>query len=127
MNVPELAIDSRFATNSGRSVNRAELLPQLGAVFMTRTRDAWVAALEACGVPCGPINDIEQAFGSEQAVYRESAREIAHPVAGVAPTVASPLRLSATPVEYNRAPPMLGQHTSAVLREVLGMTDAPNQ
>jgi crotonobetainyl-CoA:carnitine CoA-transferase CaiB-like acyl-CoA transferase len=124
MNVPELAIDSRFATNSGRSVNRAELLPQLGAVFMTRTRDAWVAALEACGVPCGPINDIEQAFGSEQAVYRESAREIAHPVAGVAPTVASPLRLSATPVEYNRAPPMLGQHTSAVLREVLGMTDA---
>jgi crotonobetainyl-CoA:carnitine CoA-transferase CaiB-like acyl-CoA transferase len=124
MNLPELAIDSRFATNSGRSVNRAELLPQLAAVFMTRTRDAWVAALEACGVPCGPINDIEQAFGSEQAVYRGAAREITHPVAGVAPTVASPLRLSATPVEYNRAPPMLGQHTNAVLRDVLGLTDA---
>jgi crotonobetainyl-CoA:carnitine CoA-transferase CaiB-like acyl-CoA transferase len=124
MNVPELAIDARFATNSGRSVNRAELLPQLAAVFMTRTREAWVAALEACGVPCGPINDIEQAFGSDQAVYREAAREIAHPVAGVAPTVASPLRLSATPVEYNQAPPMLGQHTNVVLREVLGLDSA---
>jgi crotonobetainyl-CoA:carnitine CoA-transferase CaiB-like acyl-CoA transferase len=124
MNVPELAIDARFATNSGRSVNRAELLPQLAAVFVTRTREAWVDALEACGVPCGPINDIEQAFGSDQAVYREAAREIAHPVAGVAPTVASPLRLSATPVEYNQAPPMLGQHTNVVLREVLGLDDA---
>ncbi|KQR85323.1 CoA-transferase [Burkholderia sp. Leaf177] len=124
MNVPELAIDSRFATNSGRSVNRAELLPQLAAVFMTRTRDAWVSALEACGVPCGPINDIEQAFGSDQAVYRQATREIAHPVAGVAPTVASPLRLSATPVEYNQAPPMLGEHTNTVLRDVLGLTDA---
>ena len=124
MNVPELAIDSRFATNSGRSVNRGELLPQLAAVFMTRTRDAWVAALEACGVPCGPINTIEQAFGSEQAVYRGAVREIAHSVAGVAPTVASPLRLSATPVEYNQAPPMLGEHTNAVLRDVLGLTDA---
>jgi crotonobetainyl-CoA:carnitine CoA-transferase CaiB-like acyl-CoA transferase len=124
MNVPELAIDSRFATNSGRSVNRVELLPQLAAVFATRTRNAWVAALEACGVPCGPINDIEQAFGSEQAVYRGAAREIAHPVAGVAPTVASPLRLSATPVEYNQAPPMLGEHTNAVLRDVLGLDAA---
>ncbi|SAL50676.1 L-carnitine dehydratase/bile acid-inducible protein F [Caballeronia sordidicola] len=124
MNVPELAIDSRFATNSGRSVNRAELLPQLAAVFATRTRDAWVEALEACGVPCGPINDIEQAFGSEQAVHRGAAREIAHPVAGVAPTVASPLRLSATPVQYDHAPPMLGEHTNAVLREVLGLDDA---
>ncbi|WP_438394383.1 CaiB/BaiF CoA transferase family protein [Caballeronia sp. DA-9] len=124
MNLPELAIDSRFATNSGRSVNRAELLPQLAAVFATRTRDAWVEALEACGVPCGPINDIEQAFGSEQAVHRGAAREIAHPVAGVAPTVASPLRLSATPVQYDHAPPMLGEHTNAVLRELLGLDDA---
>lgn len=124
MNLPELAIDSRFATNSGRSVNRAELLPRLAAVFATRTRDAWVEALEACGVPCGPINDIEQAFGSEQAVHRGAAREIAHPVAGVAPTVASPLRLSATPVQYDHAPPTLGEHTNAVLREVLGLDDA---
>jgi crotonobetainyl-CoA:carnitine CoA-transferase CaiB-like acyl-CoA transferase len=124
MNVPELALDARFATNSGRSVNRAELLPQLAAVFMTRPRDAWVDALEACGVPCGPINDIAQAFDSEQAQFRGAAREIPHPVAGVAPTVASPLRLSATPVAYDHAPPMLGQHTSAMLRDVLGMGDA---
>ncbi len=91
---------------------------------MTRTRDAWVDALEACGVPCGPINDIAQAFGSEQAQFRGAAREIAHPVAGIAPTVASPLRLSATPVEYDQAPPMLGEHTAATLRDVLGLGDA---
>ena len=74
-------------------------------------------------MPCGPINDIEQAFNSEQAQFRGAAREIPHSVAGVAPTVASPLRLSATPVAYDQAPPMLGQHTSAMLRDVLGMTD----
>lgn len=123
MNLPELALDSRFATNSGRSVNRLELLPQLSAVFLTRTRDAWIDAFEACGVPCGPINDVAQAFSSPQAEARESVRMVAHPVAGVAPTVASPLRLSATPVEYNHAPPMLGEHTADVLRDVLGISD----
>ncbi len=123
MNVPELALDARFATNSGRSVNRLELLPQLSAIFLTRSRDAWIDAFEACGVPCGPINDIAQAFDSPQSKARESVRDIAHPVAGVAPTVASPLRLSATPVEYRQAPPMLGAHTADVLRDVLGMDD----
>src|SRR3984957_8033769 len=124
MNLPELALDARFATNSGRSVNRLELLPQLEAAFMTRTRDAWIDAFEACGVPCGPINDVAQAFNSAQAQARGAVREIAHPVAGIAPTVASPLRLSATPVQYNQAPPMLGEHTVETLREVLGMSDA---
>ena len=109
LGLPELALDARFAENSGRSVNRVELLPILEAAFRTRTRDEWIDALEACGVPCGPINDVGQAFDSDQARHRQAVREIAHPVAGVAPTVASPLRLSATPVQYNQAPPMLGR------------------
>jgi crotonobetainyl-CoA:carnitine CoA-transferase CaiB-like acyl-CoA transferase len=121
LGLPELALDARFAENSGRSVNRVALLPILEAAFRTHTRDEWIDALEACGVPCGPINDVGQAFDTDQARHREAVREIAHAVAGVAPTVASPLRLSATPVQYNQAPPMLGEHTVAILRDVLGM------
>jgi formyl-CoA transferase len=122
MGLPELALDPRFAKNSGRSINRALLLPQLAAAFKTRTRDEWISTLEGYGVPCGPINDIEQAFNTEHARHRQAVREIPHPVAGKAPTVASPLRLSATPVEYRKAPPMLGEHTMSVLRDVLGMS-----
>jgi crotonobetainyl-CoA:carnitine CoA-transferase CaiB-like acyl-CoA transferase len=121
LGLPELALDARFAENSGRSVNRVELLPILESAFRTRTRDEWIDALEACGVPCGPINDVGQAFDTDQARHRQAVREMAHPVAGVAPTVASPIRLSATPVQYNQAPPMLGEHTAAILRDVLGM------
>lgn len=113
--LPELAADPRFATNSERSVNRAQLLPTLEAAFRTRSRDEWISAFEACGVPCGPINDVAQAFGSEQARAREAVRYIPHPLAGRAPSVASPLRLSATPVEYDQPPPLLGEHTLKVL------------
>jgi crotonobetainyl-CoA:carnitine CoA-transferase CaiB-like acyl-CoA transferase len=124
MELNELAADPRFATNSARSVNRAALLPVLEKAFRTRTRDAWISALEACGVPCGPINDVAQAFGSEQAQARGAVRRIAHPLAGTSPSVASPLRLSATPVEYDMAPPLLGEHTRTLLDGLLGLDDA---
>jgi crotonobetainyl-CoA:carnitine CoA-transferase CaiB-like acyl-CoA transferase len=121
MALNELAADPRFATNSARSVNRMELLPTLEKAFRTRSRDAWISALEACGVPCGPINDVAQAFGSEQAQARGAVRRIAHPLAGTSPSVASPLRLSATPVEYDMAPPLLGEHTRTLLDGLLGL------
>jgi len=124
MALDELAADPRFATNSARSVNRALLLPVLEEAFRTRTRDAWITALEACGVPCGPINDVAQAFGSEQARARGIVRRIAHPLAGTSPGVASPLRLSATPVEYDMAPPLLGEHTRTLLQGLLGLDAA---
>lgn len=124
MDLNELAADPRFATNSARSVNRALLLPVLEEAFRTRTRDAWIDALEACGVPCGPINDVAQAFGSEHARARESVRRIAHPLAGTSPSVASPLRLSATPVEYDVPPPLLGEHTHELLDGLLGLDAA---
>ncbi|VWB38605.1 CoA transferase [Burkholderia lata] len=122
--LPGLAEDSRFATNSARSVNRALLLPTLVDAFLARPRDEWIEIFESCGVPCGPINDVAQALASEQARAREAVRHIAHPLAGSAPVVASPLRLSATPVEYDRAPPLLGEHSAEVLRERLELSDA---
>ncbi|HKR40930.1 MAG TPA: CaiB/BaiF CoA-transferase family protein [Paraburkholderia sp.] len=124
MELNALAADPRFATNSARSVNRALLLPVLEKAFRTRTRDAWIDALEACGVPCGPINDVAQAFGSEHARARESVRRIAHPLAGTSPSVASPLRLSATPVQYEVPPPLLGEHTRELLDDLLGLDAA---
>ncbi len=116
--------DSRFATNGKRVENRAILTPLLDEVFRTRTTREWVAALEAAGVPSGPINNIQQVFEEPQVVARGIKIELDHPAAGKVPLVASPMRFSATPVEHRIPPPMLGQHTDKVLREVLGKNDA---
>ncbi len=72
-------------------------------------------------MPCGPINDLAQMFQDPQVLARGLAVNIPHPLAGSVPQVASPIRLSETPVEYRRAPPLLGEHTEAVLGEVLGL------
>jgi formyl-CoA transferase len=124
MGIPDIGSDLRFATNSARSVNRADLIPLLESVFLTRSTGEWIAALEVCGVPCGPINDISQAFKSDQAQQRQAVREVVHPLAGTTPTVANPVRLSATPVEYVLPPPLLGEHTTTVLHDMLGLEHA---
>jgi crotonobetainyl-CoA:carnitine CoA-transferase CaiB-like acyl-CoA transferase len=119
-----LAADARFASNGKRVENRAELTRLLGEVFKQRMTAEWVDLLEKAGVPNGPINDIAQVFDEPQVKARGIRVELDHPVAGKLPMVASPMRFSATPVEYRRAPPLLGQHTEEVLREVLQKTDA---
>jgi crotonobetainyl-CoA:carnitine CoA-transferase CaiB-like acyl-CoA transferase len=119
-----LASDARFASNGKRVENRAELTRLLGEMFSHRTTAEWVDLLEKAGVPNGPINDIAQVYEEPQVKARGIRVEMDHPVAGKLPTVASPMRFSATPVEYRRAPPILGQHTDEVLRELLGKTDA---
>ncbi len=118
--VPELGDDPRFATNRLRVTNRVELIGILTDIMREGRRDDWIAKLEAVGVPCGPINDIAQAFAHPQAQARQLRRDMPHPAGGVAPVTASPLRLSDSPVVYRRAPPMLGEHTEEVLRDVLG-------
>ncbi len=118
--VAELGDDPRFATNRLRVTNRDTLVALLNAIMRQGKRDDWIAKLEAVGVPCGPINDIAQAFAHPQVQARQLRRDLPHPAGGVAPVTASPLRFSATPVVYRRAPPLLGQHTEEVLREVLG-------
>ncbi len=118
--VPELGDDPRFATNRLRVNNRVELIGILTDIMREGRRDDWIAKLEAVGVPCGPINDIAQAFAHPQAQARQLRRDMPHPAGGVAPVTASPLRFSGSPVVYRRAPPLLGEHTEEVLRDVLG-------
>jgi formyl-CoA transferase len=116
-----LGAEERFATNSNRIRNRDTLIPLLEPLMQARSRDAWVDALEAAGVPCGPINNIDQVFENPQVKARGIKVEIPHELAGNVPQVASPMRFSETPIEYHAAPPTLGQHNDYVLRELLGM------
>lgn len=115
------ADDPRFATNAARVANRATLIPAIRQVTVFRTTQEWVRALEEAGVPCGPINDLSEVFSDPQALARGLAVDMHHPLAGSLKQVASPLRLSRTPVSYRRPPPLLGEHTAAVLSETLGL------
>jgi crotonobetainyl-CoA:carnitine CoA-transferase CaiB-like acyl-CoA transferase len=117
---PELATDPRFATNPLRVQNRDLLVPLLAGMVAMRSRDEWIAMLEAVGVPCGPINDVGEVFANEQVKARAMAVELPHPAAGKVTLVRSPMKMSATPATSTMAPPLLGQHTEEVLREVLG-------
>ncbi|WP_207476593.1 CaiB/BaiF CoA transferase family protein [Arenibaculum pallidiluteum] len=116
---PEIAADPRFARNADRVRNRAELIPILETAIRERPSASWLEALERQGVPCGPINDMAEVFADPQAEARGLRVEMPHPAAGTVPLVASPFRLSATPVEYRRPPPLLGQHAGEVLADWL--------
>jgi crotonobetainyl-CoA:carnitine CoA-transferase CaiB-like acyl-CoA transferase len=118
----ELADDARFSTNGKRVENRGELTRLLQEIFGKRATREWVALLEAAGVPNGPINNIAQVFEEPQVMARGIRVELDHPAAGKLSTVASPMRFSATPVEYSRAPPLLGEHTEEILRGMLHMS-----
>ncbi|WP_179155765.1 CaiB/BaiF CoA transferase family protein [Pseudomonas syringae] len=115
------ADDPRFLTNTLRVAHRAELIPLIRQVTVFKATAQWVAALEAVGVPCAPVNDLAQVFADPHVVARGLAIELPHALGGKVPQVASPIRLSETPVEYRRAPPMLGEHTAQVLEELLGL------
>lgn len=115
----EWADDPRFSTNAARVANRAVLVPMIRQVTVFRDTAEWVAALEAAGVPCGPVNDLAQVFADPHVQARGLAIHLQHALAGTLPQVASPIRLSGTPVQYRHAPPLLGEHTDAVLSELL--------
>jgi crotonobetainyl-CoA:carnitine CoA-transferase CaiB-like acyl-CoA transferase len=108
-------LDSRFAKNSDRVRHRDVLVPMIADVLRRRTVSAWVELLEPLGVPVGPINDLEQVFQHPQVKSRGMRLELPHPLAGCVPMVASPIRMSRTPVRYQSAPPLLGQHTKEIL------------
>ncbi len=114
---PDLAQDPAYITNSSRLKNRNALIAILEQIMLTDTRDNWLARLNAAGVPCGPINTINQVFEMPQVKAREIWKTVPHPIAGVAPTTANPIKFSATPIQYRMAPPLLGQHTEEILRE----------
>lgn len=120
---PHWADDLRFATNKQRVAHRAELIPLIRQATVFKTTAEWVAALEQAGVPCGPINDVAQVFTDPQVQARGLRIDLPHALGGTVPQVASPIRLSGTPVEYRHAPPLLGEHTSEVLTKVLGLSN----
>ena len=119
---PGWADDPRFVSNKQRVANRAVLVPLIRQATVFKTTAQWVEQLEAVGVPCGPINEMAQVFADPQVQARGLAFELPHVLAGLVPQVGSPIRLSETPVEYRRAPPLLGEHTQEVLARVLGVT-----
>ncbi|MBC7779037.1 MAG: CoA transferase [Proteobacteria bacterium] len=120
---PELADDPRFASNADRVRNRAVLVPLLAEPIARASMDHWIGALEAAGVPCGPINTMDRVFADPQARARGLSFRLPHPTAGEVPMIASPMRFSDTPVEHRR-PPLLGEHTDQVLGELLGKSAA---
>ncbi|MGB0631861.1 MAG: CaiB/BaiF CoA transferase family protein [Alphaproteobacteria bacterium] len=119
----DLADDARYATNRNRVGNRDVLGPILNGIIAARPRTFWLEELEKVGVPCGPINNLEQVFDDPHIQARGARQEVAHPEAGTLPTVANPIRMSESPIDYDRAPPMLGQHNEEVLRGLLGMDE----
>lgn len=120
---PELADDPRFASNHARVRHREQLMPLLEALMLQRERDEWIRLLEAVGVPCGPINDMADVFKDPQVLARHMRQELPHPTAGQVSVPGSAIKLSATPVSYRRAPPLLGQHTHEVLQSLAALSD----
>ncbi len=117
LGLPELATDARFVTNRKRMEHKSALIPMLAERFKTRNARAWMEALNAVGVASGPINDLGQVFADPQVQHREMLREIPHPLSGTLRVVANPVRFSDTPIEYDRWPPLRGEHTREVLRQ----------
>lgn len=114
---PALAADARFATNVDRLKNRDSLIPALEACFATRTAQQWVDALLGVGVPAALILNYDEALSSEQAIARDMVLEVEHPVEGPIKVLGFPVKLSSTPQQVRRPPPLLGEHTQEVLLE----------
>jgi crotonobetainyl-CoA:carnitine CoA-transferase CaiB-like acyl-CoA transferase len=104
--------------------NREDITARLAAIFEKRATKDWCDALEAAGVPNGPINDLKQVFEEPQVVARGMKIELDHATGGKVPLIASPMKFSGTPLEFKQPPPVLGQHTDEVLRGVLNLKDA---
>ena len=122
-----LATDARYLTNPDRNANRTSLIPEMEKIRATRTSQTWIESLQKVAVPCGPINTIEQVFDDLQVQHRGMKIEMEHPLSGRVTGVANPIKFSETPVEYKKAPPLLGEDTNEVLQEILGKSESEIQ
>lgn len=119
LGMPELASDERFVTNRDRTRNWEALRPILEERFATKTRAEWLTLLESQGIPCGPINSIEDVVKDAQVIAREMLVDVDHPVVGKHTLAATPIKFSRTPAGIDMPAPTLGQHTQEVLEELL--------
>ncbi len=124
--ITDLATDERYAANEGRVRNREELVPKLAGVFKAQTSAYWLEGLESINISCGPINRLDEVFEDPQVRARGMEIEMPHPGTGSAPVhlIGSPINMSQSPVDYRHAPPLLGQHTDEILKELLDMDEA---
>jgi len=123
---PELADDSRFCTNEMRVRHRDDLAEILDPIVAARPSAFWLEELEAQNIGCGPINNLAQVFNDPQVIARQMVHEMRHSANGgtTARLLASPIKMSQTPVTYRRAPPVLGEHTVEVMSDILGLEDS---
>ena len=123
---PDLPENPTFATNAARVGNRTEVVDHLQAIMKRKSSAYWLEELEKNKIGCGPINTLDQVFEDPHVKAREMVVNVPHPLAGPdgATLIASPLKLSETPVTYRHHPPLLGQHTDEVLRDMLGYDEA---
>ena len=119
----EWAADQRFTKNPDRVMNREALDTMIKAELKRKGAEFWIEKLTAAGIPCGRINSVAQALAAPHAIARDMVTEVEHPTAGSVKMLGIPFRFSDTPASIRRAPPLLGQHTEAVLREELGFSD----
>jgi crotonobetainyl-CoA:carnitine CoA-transferase CaiB-like acyl-CoA transferase len=127
VNSDELAGDERYLTNPQRNANRDSLIQTMEQITLTRTSQQWIEALQKVAVPCGPINSIEEVFKDPQVQHRGMKIELDHPLSGKVTGVANPIKFSETTIEYKKAPPILGEDTGNVLRDILGKSETEIQ
>jgi formyl-CoA transferase len=120
----EWAADTRFIKNKDRVANREVLDNAIADTLKTDDAAAWIEKLKAAGVPCGRINSVKQAFEDPQTAARRMIETVEHPTLGVVKVIGTPFKFSDTPTSVRRAPPLLGEHTAAILHEELCYDDA---
>jgi formyl-CoA transferase len=120
----DLAHDPRFTTNPERVKNRDTLIPLVARAMLKRPADEWLAELGKLRIPCGPINTFDKVFSDPQLLFRGMLAEVPHPTAGTVKMVASPMKLSQTPCDIKRHPPLLGEHTEELLQARFGLSTA---
>lgn len=120
---PMLATDLQYSTAPQRNRNREALIPLIAQAMLARTMQEWVTLLEGNNVPCGPIQNLKQVFEDPQVMHRAMQLSLPHAAGVNAPSVANPIRLSETPIRYDRSAPTLGEHNQAILKERLGLSD----
>ena len=120
---PEIAEDIRYSSNSARVENRQELIPIIANKLKEKPSAYWLDKFASLHIPAGPINDLAAVFSDPVVEERQIVKKLQHALVGEVPTVANPVSFSDTPVEYTLAPPLLGQHTTEVLKEVLEYSD----